>query len=270
MKVCFGTILLNESQYLELSFRQHLPYCDRWVLVEGADRLYPKERVTKDGLSTDNSAEIIRSFQGAAGACYGKVQLIQHGWAKNKQELRNRYAELADDYDALVVIDVDEFLSEGSMAFLLGALGTMKKPGAVRLPHVHLWKDHEHIITGGYWDVPHDRAYRWARGARYVRDHNHPQIKGRLLRQLGLHDRQRQLYYPQSQPASLKHDEPFWLHFGNCKAPDAIKDKNEYYVSRGEATTRPKTVASRAAWFGDLPDYCRVHNWCGPFPEVFK
>jgi hypothetical protein len=58
---------------------------------------------------------------------------------------------------------------------------------------------------------------------------------------------------------------------GFAKDFEDMKDKTEYYVNRGEDTTRVSTTNSRAAWFnGDLPEKCRVRNWAGDIPKFLK
>ena len=264
MKTTFCSIVINEAEYLGLNLAQHYRYCDEWIVVEGADRRYPSERVTADGLSTDRTADIVRSFPDAAG----KIKFIQHGWAADKCELRNRYAELADD-GVLIVFDADEFLTGRDLCWLLNRCSRLPCPGSVRIPHVHFWKSSRRIITGGYYDVPHDRAYQWRRGCRYTDNHNHPTMPdGRLLQSLHYERHDRDLQY-EHETGSYHHSSPCWLHFGFAKAAESIADKNAYYVNRGEQVTRPETTRDRAAWFQDqLPPNCEVSRWGGKLPEV--
>jgi hypothetical protein len=266
MKTTFASIILNEAEYIGRNLAQHYDACDRWIVVEGADRRYPSDRVTKDGLSTDGTADIVRGFPDPLG----KITFIQHGWADDKCELRNRYAELADD-GVLIVFDADEFLTHADLAWLIDRTSRLDGPGSVRIPHVHFWKNHRQVIVGGYYDVPHDRAYRWFKGCRYFDNHNHPclptseQPLNRCRHELW----NRQFRF-EDETGAVAHPEPAWLHMGFCKAPEHVADKNAYYLNRGEATTRPETTESRAAWFAEtLPRMCRVLPWVGKLPEVF-
>lgn len=266
MKVTFCSIVLNEAEYLGLNLAQHYRYCDEWIVVEGADRRYPTDRVTPDGLSTDRTADVVRLFPDPTG----KIKFIQHGWAANKCELRNRYAELADD-GVLIVFDADEFLTDHDLSWLLNACSRLPGPGSVRIPHVHFWKSAGRIITGGYYDVPHDRAYRWQRGCRYLDNHNHPALPGgTLLQSLHYERHDRDLKY-EAETGAYFHPSPCFLHFGFAKSSANIADKNAYYLNRGEATTRPETSRDRAAWFANqLPPNCETHIWGGKQPEVMQ
>ena len=264
MKIALASIFLNEAQYLEASIRQHIGYCDKWVLVEGADRRYPTRSVSPNGLSTDGSSDLATRLAEENV----KIIYIKHGWAADKCELRNRYAERLHDYEIVIVVDIDEFLTYRSMELLLSQLKRLRGVGVVRIPHIHLWKDANHLITGGYWDVPHDRAYRWCKGAIYSDNHNHPYVGSVLLRDMSTRCYNRRLCPAQG---GVTHQEPFFLHYGNCKPPAAIEDKNKYYISRGEDVTRPNTTRSRAAWFAEqTPSFLRVNRWVGPIPEVFR
>jgi len=191
---------------------------------------------------------------------------VAHGWAQSKVELRNRYAELVDDCDVLIVVDTDEFLTHTSMRLLLQLLKKLPGPGTVRIPHVHFWHAFDQIITGHYWDVPHDRAYRWKKGARYLRDHNHPELHGQLIRDINPRVIPRQMV---TNGEAVSYPNPVWLHFANCKPADMVADKNAYYLARGECQTRPKTVISREAYFQEtLPEGLKTWKWAGDLPEV--
>ncbi|MBM4439189.1 MAG: glycosyltransferase [Candidatus Rokubacteria bacterium] len=262
----FGSIVLNEEEYLEANLRQHYDACDRWIIVEGSDRRYPRDRVTADGCSTDRTARIVRDFPDPAG----KLTYVRHGWAADKQELRNRYAEHCDGGDVVIVFDADEFLTTAGLRAVLAAMDEppRRQPGAYVVPHVHFWHHTRQIITGGYYDVPHQRIYRWADGARYHDDHNHPQLGpgGVFLHQLGYAVRPRTLVM---KGRAATHAEPCFLHCGFVKSPENMRDKTLYYVNRGEAVDRPGTTADRAAWFEPgAPAGCSVHAWAGPWPEA--
>jgi len=264
MHVTFGSILVNESEYLLDSLQQHYQFCDRWVLVEGADRRYPA--ATADGLSRDNSAEIIRNFPDPDK----KLKFIQHGWAESKQDLRNRYLEHTPE-GILVVIDIDEFLTHRDMREVLQALRVVEGYGCLCIPHVHFWKTDASIITGKYYDVPHNRCYRLPWGCRYNGDHNHPELPSGEFVHAQKHLRwDRRLVPATTGTPAVCHAGPAWLHYGFCKDPSNIQAKNDYYISRGEATSRPVTTESRAAWFAEqLPPGLLVQRWAGQRPEVF-
>lgn len=264
MDVTFGTICLNEAQYLSANVHQHIALCDRWVIVEGADMNFPSEHVTDEGFSTDGTGDIITELTRK----FSHVEHIRHGWAKDKSELRNRYAELAKD-GVLIVFDADEFLRRSDLKWIIQALQETPEPACLRLPHVHFWKTDQQVITGGYYDIPHNRAYRWQQGSRYQDNHNHPHLPdGRAIHDCRLKRFERR--FVKTISGGYTHYGACWYHYGFCKAPDMIKAKNAYYVNRGEATTRPGTTRDRAAWFQDDLSAFNILPWDGPWPEVFS
>lgn len=285
LPVLFGSIAINESRFIADSIAQHGDYCQRWFIVEGADQLY--RAATTDGFSIDGQ-ETAALY--AAGN--DRVTYTRHGWAENKSELRNAYADAINRYleaifvklAIVIVIDIDEFLCRGDLHALLQYMQSIDdpSPGAIRIPHVHYWRNPMQIITGKYYDIPHDRVYFWPVGARYGENHNHPvdPTTGRLLQELRYerHDRHlldRRAYVQGTNEVvegkTIK--SIAWHHFGFARAECEIASKNNYYVARGEAKTRPDTTESRAAFFdelktGKLPDGCQTFNWLGPWPDI--
>lgn len=271
MRVTLGMIVLNEAEYLARNLLQHYPLVDQIIVVEGADRLYPKSRVTINGLSIDGTAEIIRSFPDPDR----KITPIQHGWttdrgAQAKTELRNRYLELCKP-GLLAVIDADEFYRREDFAEIIRKVHESSSLNAWRYPIVHFWRTDKQFITGGYYDVPHTRFWRIRGGERYVRDHNIPERNGVYLNRLGAYEHERHIrtfldtnYYVAA---------PCCYHYGFCKAPQNMLDKTDYYQARGEGNTRRRTTQSRAAWFrpdSELPKLgLQLWNYGGPLPEVF-
>ncbi len=261
MHVTLGYIVLNEADLLAVNLKNHYDMADKIVIVEGADKRFPN--ATPEGLSIDATAEVVRSFPDPAA----KITFIQHGWADDKSELRNRYCELAEN-GILIAVDADEFLSPLSAAMLLGRLRRLSGPGCVRIPHVHLWKNVRQCITGGYYSIPHHRSYRWVSGCRHPpQEHNHPAFPdGKLLCRHKVEVIESS-YLSGSGGFTL--DSPYWLHLGFCKPPTQIADKNRFYLNRGEAQTRPGTTRDRAAWFEEgTPEGCEVRPWAGWIPEV--
>lgn len=275
MKITFACIVLNEADFIGKWLRQHYEMADQIVIVEGADRRYPL--ADPDGLSMDNTRDAIGGFLDVDR----KITYVRHGWANSKAELRDQYAQGIDD-GILICPDADEFLSKRSFERLVDELKSLKGPGCVRIPIVHAWKDLDHIVRGGYYSVPHNRAYRWSKGLRYKGDeHNHPQFEnGKLLYQVELKRIDPEFGCTTAMNFDLRpgHNtnsafigEPFFWHMGFARSPESIAAKNAYYVARGEATTRPETTRDRAAWFGsELPKGVEVWGWRGPWPEVFQ
>src|SRR5579864_6796594 len=101
--ISLAAICLNEEEFIADWLGYHYASFDRILIAEGADRNYPREAVTPDGLSRDRTAEIIGSFPDPED----KIRLFRHGWAGRKGSkddrvpakmvLRNVYARhLAD------------------------------------------------------------------------------------------------------------------------------------------------------------------------------
>lgn len=266
MRTVFASIVLNEEQYLGANLAQHYEYCDQWIIVEGSVEGYPRDRLTENGLSTDQTAEIVRSFPDPDK----KIHFIQAGSVQNKEVLRSVYAEaMPGGTHTVIVFDADEFLRHKDLEDVLDRMKVWRIPGALRIPHLHFWRDPQQIVRGGYYDVPHNRIYRWARGARYVKNHNHPERPDGVM----LHSIQCKTFPLLLQPVEHGwcHPTPAFLHYGFCKSKENMQDKTDYYVARGEEITRPLTIRNRRAWFYDgVPDGCELLPWAGGQPEVFR
>jgi len=276
-----GCICLNESEFIGRNLAQHLPWVDKFVVVEGCDVHYPRRNVTEDGLSTDGTADIVRSFPDPDR----RLLFIQHGFAGDGREghgkvvLRDRYAQVMREQGWsgwFVHLDADEFYLardqlriNAILSGLSGLGGTGQR--ALQLPTVHFWKTDECVVTGGYYSVQHTRFFRLARGIHYrwsdEGSHNYPRdLSGRYVHHTGNGVCRQPLALVQSANGA-RHDTAACYHYGFCKSEENMRDKTEYYEARGELLSRPKTAASRRAWFlrgSDVPvPGLAVHKWCG-------
>lgn len=270
-EVTFGTILLNEQKFIGSNLCHHYDLCDEWILVEGACKGYPERKVSKTGLSLDNTDLIISLFPDPEA----KITYIRHGWTKvggedAKSELRNEYITRATG-TYLVVIDADEFYEKEDLDIGINELKKDLQKYAIVFPQVHFWKTTENFITGEYYDISHTRIFRNLPGMKYIRNHNFPELNGKFVHELGQYKYPRKVIETKKGSDSYKYDGPKCYHMGFAKDFEDMKDKTEYYVNRGEGTTRVSTTNSRAAWFnGDLPEKCRVRNWAGDVPKFLK
>jgi len=266
--ITIGMIVLNEEKYIGLNLAQHYDIVDKIVIVEGADKLYPKSNVTSDGLSSDATASIIKEFPDPEK----KITFLQHGWTRRsganaKCELRNHYMELVGD-GILVAVDADEFYVRSELKAVIDRIQADKKNTAWRYPSMHYWKTTSCFITGGYYDVEHIRFWKVRANDRYVRNHNFPERNGRPLQDLGLVRNNRRVV---SAGSGFTIAGPVCHHFGFCKSAEDIRDKNQYYRARGEAKTRPTTLSNREAWFSsNVPPKLVLHDFGGTLPDVFN
>lgn len=271
-KVRIGMIVLNEEEYLEKNLHQHYNSADEIVIVEGADALYPPRSVTPDGLSTDKTAEIVRSFPDPDN----KIRFIQHGWTKRgganaKCELRNRYLEGVTERTLLWVIDADEFYKPEEATAVLSTLAKHPKIAAYQIPQIHFWHNLSQFITGGYYDVPHCRFWQIQPGDIYADNHNSPSRGSCQLRRMYTRVKYREVVRADSDGEYVRG--PVCYHTGFCKKVSNIQDKNRYYKNRGESRTRRATVRSREAWFSedtDLPPDLTLHQFGGNLPGVLQ
>jgi len=274
-----GMIVLNEEAMVGRNLAQHLSCLDKLVIVEGADVHYPRDRVTLDGLSTDRTAEIIRSFPDPQG----KITFVQHGWAGDGREghgkmvLREACLRLAcaDGFSGWFWhMDADEFVLVKDWPALAETLLLAESQGlvAVRLPTVHFWKSLQRIVVGGYYDVDHIRFFRVDRDCAYVYSdegsHNAPTRCGKRYHRSALLKRPREL---QVTPAGAWHPGLAMYHLGFARAAEEVRAKTDYYRARGEVHSRPDTIRDREAWFaGHESAGLNVLEWCGCVPDCFR
>ena len=101
------------------------------------------------------------------------------------------------------------------------------------------------------------RFFRIYQALAYVENHNFPEGPDNIRM-----DRKRK--YKFERIIDYTNEVPVWkeiycYHMGFAKDADDMRDKTDYYVNRGEKTTRPETTKSRAAWFtNEIPKDCKV------------
>jgi hypothetical protein len=255
-----GSIFLNEERFIWSNLANHYGLVDRWTIVEGACKGYPERKVSQEGLSKDLSFLKLSLFPDPTK----KLNYVKHGWTKSdgeaaKCEMRNRYLYSLAQAN-LVVIDIDEFYLPDSFEAAIQKLE--EGYSGVVLPQMHLWKKLNQFVTGAYYDVSHMRFFRTDLAARYVSNHNFPELpNAKMLNELRPYKFDRKIKKESND--MFKWTEPYCVHCGFAKDPDDMKDKTDYYINRGEKVTRPTTTESRISWFTDeLPEKCKVrfHN----------
>lgn len=276
------TLVLNEIEWLAHLYDQHhnWPGMLRWIFIESADRVYAETNpgmVSANGLSTDGTTEfLLRLADQDKRVTHVPFGFSTHGNpAQGKCSSRSAYLRLADKVGPafLFVLDADEFYSRADQHRILDIMAwSSKKYTGFCFRHRHPWRPpslkHEcrfaHEVTGGFWDIPLCRGWRWQHGLVYQTNHNTPETqKGQLLdRSLLRLDR--------------AVETPECIHMAFASNVRARQAKHRYYAARGEGRVdfRGWYVESRAAfetWApGDsLPRGAKIIPYTGPVPECF-
>lgn len=286
MKLCLGTLCLNEMEWLPKLYEQHKdwPGLQRWIFVESADKVFAQTNpslVSDKGLSTDGTTEFLEEL------CKKDDRIVHYKYgfcsnqdpAQGKCEARNRYLDSMEEVkpDFFIALDADEFYPrkyQDELSILLPrkeAAGTgfcfkhreIWYPPFIREPFP-LLPQFSLEVTGGFWSIPYCRCWKWFPSLRYF-NHNTPS---------------RHNGFPLD--ARLKRfdhnpDSPYFVHMGFASQKENRIAKNRYYAARGEAVDRKRSwyVESRACFEtwkpGDsLPRGAEVINYTGIIPECFN
>lgn len=280
MSVLLGTLCLNEMQWLPHLYEQHKdwPGLKKWVFVESADVVYAEanpDMVTPDGLSTDGTTDFLRDL----AARDSRIVHIPMGLSRHKDkaqgkcESRNKYMDIAHNEHPsfVIVLDADEFYPKFFQDNFEKEYAKQIHYSGFCFKHREVWRPpsisdrplFSYEVTGGFWNIPYCRVWRYTRGLRYNTNHNTPQMKSFMWDyRLARYDRL---------------NGPFcFVHLGFASALRNRKAKNDYYVARGEGVSdgRGWYVDSRRAFEtwkpGDvLPKGAKVIPYTGPIPECF-
>lgn len=282
MSVVIGTLALNEMQWLPKLYEQHKnwPSLAKWVFVESADTVYAAtnpELVSSDGLSVDGTTEFLEELTRKDD----RVVHVKHGISKasnpaqGKCESRQRYLDIAEKVnpDMLMVVDADEFYSYEHQESINSTFQQSKNFTAIVFKHRDIWHPEiladqpvfRYEVTGGFWDIPYCRCWRWSAGIRYQQNHNTPQSRRGALLDKRL------------QRLDRVEGTPYCVHMAFASALKNRAAKHKYYVARGEGRTdhRQWYVDSRMAfevWKPGtvLPRGAQVVPYTGVIPEVFR
>jgi len=243
-----GIIALNEAEYIRNSIRQVYDWenCHEIIVVEGSVSLYPKNGLATDGLSGDGTTELIKSIPDPQN----KIRYVS-GVFKDKIEQRNEYAKRITGTHALV-LDADEFYTLDDLRKLKEDVTINPDIDVFRFnfsqdmnqrTYFHLWYNfHQHVV-GGYWDIPHNRIYKWVPGTLYQgEDHNHPvRPDGSKL-------------LASTPGVKVAFTRAKCVHTGFAKLVQNQKDKNQYYLNRGEGREEDPILRTRRQMYID----CRI------------
>ena len=238
-------IALNEGEYIEHNLQQLHTWecCHQLIIVEGSVDNYPKEHLSEDGLSGDSTTSILQGWANKDRVTY------VHGTFPDKIAQRNEYAKLVTGTH-VIVVDADEFYSAQALRDLKEDV--MMNPDCELFmfnfsedmgerTYFHLWHSFQQHAIGGYWNIPHNRIYKWTPGSRYQGDdHNHP-VKPdgcRLIR---------------SDVPSM-FTRCICVHTGFVKNVQNQRDKNQFYLNRGEGKEQDPKIRTRRQMYID----CRM------------
>jgi hypothetical protein len=281
MKLALCTLVLNEMEWLPKLYEQHKnwPGVEKWIFVESADRIYAEtnpDMVSPEGLSVDGTTEFLSELALADS----RVTHIKHGFcsakdkAQGKCEARDQYLRAITDMDFhpnyFIVLDADEFYPfecQTDINYLLPK--TLGNGFAFR--HREIWYPQylqdrqapmfDFEVSGGFWDIPYCRVWRWYRGLHYG-NHNTPFI-GKTSLDLRLN-------------RMTQDGLPYMVHMGFASQLKTRAAKNRYYEARGEAVDRKRSwyCESRQCFETwepkmDLPRGAKVSFYTGLIPECF-
>mgnify|MGYP001605452519 CR=1 FL=1 len=276
------TLVLNEIEWLDSLYKQHRdwPELASWVFVESADRVYAEtnpEMVTGAGLSVDGTSEYLQSIANQDS----RVTYIPYGFSghvnpdQGKCESRNQYLNIAEQVkpEFLFILDADEFYTYDDQYDIIVTMRGLPRSTGFTFRHRHPWcppsmagqSPFTFEVTGGFWDIPHTRGWRWEPGLRYNKNHNTPEN----FNGVGLDKNIATLYQSKNTPECI--------HMAFASSLKTRHAKHKYYAARGEGKTdhRGWYVESRTAFetweIGDiLPRGAQVVKYSGEIPECFQ
>jgi glycosyltransferase involved in cell wall biosynthesis len=242
-KVSVCMIVLNEAEYITHTLRQIYNWdcCHEIIIVEGSVALYPRENLAPDGLSGDGTTALIKAFPDPE-----KKIVYVSGTFADKVAQRNEYAKRVTGTHVLV-LDADEFYTNHSLDLLAEDLQAHPdtelftfnfSANLSERTYYHLWYSFKQHVIGGYWNIPHNRIYKWASGTKYTgEDHNHPtKVDGTKL---------------QHQFVKAVSTKAICIHTGFVKSVTNQKDKNDFYVNRGEGKEKDPKIRARRQMYVD-------------------
>jgi hypothetical protein len=168
----FCYVLLNAGNYLDFSLANITKLMlanekSRIIIVEGADRFSHNLEQTFDGLSIDNTSDIIQFWKNKYP---NKIIYVQLGKICDKRESRNKCLEIAREETSvshIVNIDGDELFKQKDFMNIDRFIKTSDKP-VFRIKHFMFWGDFNTKLTPqicGFKEMilenRHDFRYTW-------------------------------------------------------------------------------------------------------------
>lgn len=285
-KLCIGTLILNEMEWLPKLVEQHLNWegLVHWVFVEAADSIYAKvnpTRVSPQGLSVDGTTETLERL---ALLYPDKITHIKFGFtqstdpAQGKCQARSAYLTEFEKYrpDYFMVVDADEFYTQSNQNSINEwAEQKLSVFTGATFKHLEVWyppylRDlnsplFELEVIGGFWGIPYCRAWKWYSGLQYRANHNTPEFNSGQLLDGRLERCENRL------------NSPYMVHLGFASQLESRAAKNRYYENRGEALDPKRSwyCSSRAvfeSWNPKtiMPRGAEIIHYRGDIPECFQ
>lgn len=208
-------IVLNEQKFVGASLRSVLkrPEVNQVVIVEGADKRYPK--ASENGLSIDKTEKeirkVIKDFPDK------DIVYYQMGWVNGKEELRNKCIELSKQSGWGLFVDGDEVWSDYYWKKLTKLMRETFK-SVIYFRHLHFWKDKNTIAIGGQWDKHLFRCFRFVEKGLIIKQHASEPVSNGI---------------PIGDKYGREVDDSIFVHhYSGCKDGNDIRDKLEFYKKR--------------------------------------
>lgn len=172
-----GMSILNEEKFVSFAIRSLLACreVDVIAVVEGCVKLNAHAG-NEDGLSTDNTAEVIWDTMDKYDT-EGRVIFDRFGWAKDKSILQNRCIELSSGRgsDWYLITAGDEIWDKNELRWLAGFLRRAQGIQVVCPTFYQFWHRPDCVAVGSAWSVQQHRFYKIHKGMRFSR-HNCPPV----------------------------------------------------------------------------------------------
>ena len=176
----FMLIVLNGEPWINAWLKTYEPYANKIHIIEGTDnemfhnvphdirKLYH----TEDGHSTDNTLEIIKTYNTNKIKLYNINPKTGNGLWHSKHQM---IAQINDKIETewLWEADSDEFVHDGHIKEIIKVLKEYPKNQVWQFKVYNFWKSLTHILQGG-WVTPYRRIFKWEPGKTRWTTHRPP------------------------------------------------------------------------------------------------
>jgi glycosyltransferase involved in cell wall biosynthesis len=216
-KISVGIIVYNGSDYIEQVIRSIYEVVNQVIIVDGAVKGYGAVKP----YSTDGTIEKIKKLKNEIDIL-DKIELVENGekFYKDKIDMQNEIAKrVTGEY--YVKMDADEIWKKET---LLDAITYMKvnNVDVLRMPFYHFWLSFKNIAvdSNGKWSTKHPRIWKWNEKFSHKNSFNYFQDKNGA-----------KVSAPNYNEQEFNGDKIY--HFGYVRKLEILKQKLEYYRTRG-------------------------------------